>query len=247
MARRATVINQERESHTPLLILDAGDSLTGDRDPARSTQGESSIAAMNLMGYDAMVLGPKDIDLGLTALSERSAEAEFDLLSANAVVSDTGELVTDAYALRYLSGHTIAIAGLSGGDGNGEIAILDPLEAARAVTAEVTHQADIIILLSHAGSLTDQQIANTVPSIDLIISGGAPEIPSPWRSAEMDTLVLHADAASPGHAGRRLGIARLVFNDAGQLADFRWQRLNLGPQIASDPVMTGWIQQQLSQ
>ena len=120
----------------------------------------------------------------------------------------------------------------------------DPLETARAVVAEAAAQADVIILLSHAGTLVDQQIAQAVPGIDLIVSGGASQIDTPWRGEETGTLILHADVSSPGHAGRNMGIARLTFDDDGRLAAQQWQRLALGPQIADDPALVNWVAEQ---
>ena len=230
-----------------MLLLDAGDSLMGDRDPAQKTLGLTSVAAMNLMGYDAMALGPQDLALGLQALRQRIIEAEFAMLSANAVVSATGELVATPYILRQRDDHTIALIGLSGGHGSQEIVVRDALETARAVVAEAATQADVIILLSHAGTPTDQQIAEAIPGVDLIISGGKFQLTTPWQSDSTGTLILHADASSPGHAGRRLGIARLLFDAEGQLVNQHWQRLDLRPEIASDPNVTSWVQSQTRQ
>jgi 5'-nucleotidase/UDP-sugar diphosphatase len=246
VARRATIINQEREQSAFLLVLDAGDSLTGDQPPAQSTLGRTSVIAMNLMGYDAMALGSQDMSLGLPALRQRIAEAEFTVLSANAVVSSTGALVAIPYLLRQFDGHTVAIVGLSGDSGTQDIAVRDPLEASRETVARLSPQADVIILLSHAGSSIDRQIAEVVPGIDIIISGGTFVNDSPWRSEETGTLLLHADSASPGHAGRRIGIARLTFEQMGQLVDQSWQRLELVPEVASDARMLKWVQEQLT-
>ena len=237
----------ERGKRELLLLLDAGNSLTGDRDPAQKTLGQSSVTAMNMMGYDAMALGPRDLALGLQELRQRIVEAEFTVLSANAVVSATGELVASPYILRQVDDHKIAIIGLSGGRGTQEIVVRDPLDTTQAVAAEAATQADIVILLSHAGTPTDQQIAEAVPGIDLIISGGEFQLTTPWQDDTTGTLILHADASSPGHAGRRLGIARLIFDVEGQLVSQRWQRLDLRPEIASDPTMTSWVQTQKRQ
>jgi 5'-nucleotidase len=243
VARRATVIDQEREKGNTVLVLDAGDSLVGDREPAKSTQGATSVTTMNMMGYDALALGPQDLALGLEALRQRMGDAEFAMLSANAVVSSTGALIAAPYALHRLDGHTIAIVGLSGESGAQEIAVNDPLETARTVVADIAAQADIIIILSHAGPPVDQQIAELVPSIDLIISGGKPAPSSPWWSEITGTLLLHADVASPGHAGRLMGIAHLAFDDDGNLVGQDWQRLSLGPAIPDDQEMANWVQQ----
>jgi 2',3'-cyclic-nucleotide 2'-phosphodiesterase (5'-nucleotidase family) len=245
VARRATIIAQEREKSGFLLVLDAGDGLAADQEPAHKTQGRSSIAAMNLMGYDAMVLGPKDLALGLGAVLQREIEAEFALLSADAVVAATGESVVAPYVLREFDGHTVAIVGLSGGSDGEEIAVRDPVETVREVVAKVETHADVIILLSHADTSTNQQIAEAVPGIDLIISGGKLQLADPWRSEKTGTLILHADEATPGHAGRMLGVARLAFDAEGLLVGHSWQRLKLGPEIADDPAMATWIQGQM--
>jgi 2',3'-cyclic-nucleotide 2'-phosphodiesterase (5'-nucleotidase family) len=246
VARRATVIKQEREKGAFVLLLDAGDSLASDQDPARQTQGRTSVGALNRMGYDAMVLGPQDLALGPEALRQRIGEAKFAVLSANAVVSGTNDLVATPFVLREFHGLTLAVVGLSGG-GTPEIAVRDPLQAARTVVAEVAPQANVVILLSHAGALVDQQIAAAVPGIDVIVSGGAFELATPWRSPKTGTLILHADQASPGHAGRRLGIAQLAFDAQGQLVEENWQQLALGPDIADDAEMALWVRQQTVQ
>ncbi len=183
MARRGPRLAQERDKATPLLVLAAENSLVGDREPALGTQGQSSVVVMNMMGYDAMALGPKDLALGLETLRQRIAEAEFAVLSANAVVSATGELLAAPYVLRQWGDYQIAIIGLSGGSGTPEISVLEPLQAARQAVQQVAAQADAIILLSHAGESVDQRIAENVPGIDLIISGGKKELDTPWRSA----------------------------------------------------------------
>jgi 5'-nucleotidase/UDP-sugar diphosphatase len=239
------MIAQERERGGFLLVLDAGDSLVGDRDPALKTQGATSVAAMNMMGYDALALGQQDLALGLEVLRQRVAEAEFALLSANAVVSGTGELITTPYLLREFDGHKVAVIGLSGGSGTPEIAVLDPAETARALVAELARQADVIILLSHAGTPVDQQIAEALPKVDLIVSGGQLQLASPWRSEKTGALILHADQATPGHAGRKLGIARLTFDAGGRLVAQEWQGVDLTPEIPDDPALATWVQQQM--
>ena len=133
VARRATLINQEMQKNPHTLVLDAGDSLVGDQDPALKTQGKSSVEAMNRLGYDAMALGPADLALGLAALRARMAEAKFPLLSANAVVTGTEELVAKPYAIRDFAGHRVAVVGLSGGNGTAEIGVRDPLAAAQKI------------------------------------------------------------------------------------------------------------------
>jgi 2',3'-cyclic-nucleotide 2'-phosphodiesterase (5'-nucleotidase family) len=247
------VINQERETGQPLLVLDAGNSLMGDQNPALATEGKSTVEAMNRMRYDAMALGPSDLELGMAALKDRIAEAEFAILSANAVASATQALVADPYIIEHLSGVDVAIVGITGGAGTEEIEVKEPLSAARSMVTRLADQVEVIILLSHAGASIDQEIAEAVPGIDVIISGGSfktlplqlgSDVLAPWVAEGTGTLQLHADQGSPGHAGRNMGVAHLMFDTEGNLINKEWRRLSLGPEIADDPSMLEWVQAQ---
>ncbi len=247
VARRATLINQEKKRNPYTLVLDAGDSLVGDQDPALKTQGKSSVDVMNRLGYDALALGPADLALGLDALRARMAEAEFPMLSANAVVTGTDELVTQPFTVREFAGHRIAIIGLSGENGTAEIAVSDPLAAALKIVPEARREADIVILLSHAGQMIDQQIADQVPGIAAIVSGGEGARQKAWESAVTGVPVYHADQAMTGHAGRMLGLGKLNFDTDGKLKSQKWQQIPLNPGIADDPTMAAWVQEQIKQ
>jgi 5'-nucleotidase/UDP-sugar diphosphatase len=247
VARRATQINQERKKNPYTLVLDAGDSLSGDQDPALKTQGKSSVEAMNRLGYDAMALGPGDLALGLVALRARMGDAKFPMLSANAVITGTDELVSQPYIVRELAGHRIALVGLSGGNGTAEIDVRDPLAAALKIVPEARKQADIVILLSHAGQMIDQQIADQAPGIAAIVSGGEGARQKAWESAATGVPVYHADQALPGHAGRLLGLGKLNFDTGGKLKSQKWQQIVLNPNVADDPAMSEWVQEQINQ
>ena len=238
------MIKRERAKAQYMLVLDAGNSLVGDRDPARRTKGETSVEAMNLLGYDAMALGRKDLALGLDVLRQRMAEAQFPMLSANAVLSGTDELIAEPYIIKEMGGHQIAIIGLTGGKDTAEVQIRPPLTTARQVVAELTPQADIIIILSHAGLSVDRQIAQEVSGVDLIISGGREHPKVPVYDPQRGVLVVHADVATRGHAGRRIGIAYLKFDSQGRLIHQKWVNKWLDDKIPDDPDIAAWARKQ---
>ena len=229
-----------------MLLLDAGDSLTGDQDPARKTQGQSSVEALNRLAYDALALGPADLALGVTALRQRIGEAKFAVLSANAVISASGELIAKPYVVRAFGDYRVAIVGLSGGPGTAEIAVRDTLAAAQAIVPEALRQAHAVIVLSHAGPDLDRRIADTVAGIATIISGGASGLAGPWRSDKTGAIIYRADEASPGHAGRQLGVARLTLDPQGRLSSQTWQRVSLGAEVADEPALAAWVQEQMN-
>jgi len=221
VARRATTIADERKGGGPTLVLDAGNSLTGDRDPALKSAGASSIEAMNLLGYDAVALGPADLKLGPAILRSRIAEALFSVLSANAIDRRTGELLAKPYVVQDFKGHRVAIIGLSAAGDTDKITVRDPLAALKAVLTELGSQADEIIVLSTAGTSINREIADSIVGITAIVEGGAGASVKPWVSSRTGTPIFHADEASPGHAGRVLGIAKLALNRDGTLANYR--------------------------
>jgi len=223
------------------LVLDAGDAIIRDQSPATATRGASSIEAMNLMGYDAMVLGEGDLaQLPLDVIQARIQQAQFPVLSANAYISQTGELIAEPYHLVEIKGHTIAIIGVTGAAHIPDVDILPPLTATIAAIDRLGQQADIVILLSHAGLETNREIAERVPEIDLVISGGGMAYtPSPVF-VEGGTPIVHADISSLGHAGRRIGVGTWTFDPEGELVQQQWNDIVLDPTYLDDPVLAEW-------
>jgi 5'-nucleotidase len=230
-----------RENSPNVLVLDAGDSLIRDRSPALTSQGKSSVELMNMMGYDAMALGASDLAiLGVEGIGQRMQEARFPFLSANVVLTETGELLAMPYLIRAMQGRQIAIIGLTDMVPLRDADIRDPLLSLRQVVGELKGQADILVLLSHAGLQMNQEIAQEAPEIDLIISGGGQGYLIEPQLLEGQPPLVHADSASPGHAGRRVGVGLWWFDDAGRLVALDWMNLALEPNIPDDPEMAAW-------
>ena len=247
VARRATLIAHERAKGVPVLLLDAGNSLAGDQSPARTTLGATSIEAMNRLGYDAMALGGQDLALGPATLRQRMAEARFPLLSANAVDAASGQLIAKPYVVKTVGDQRIAIVGLTEITGTAEVNVHDPLATAKAIVPEAARNADAVIVLSHAGAAVDQQIADNVPGIALIVEGNGPALTQPRTSPTGGAWLVHADQPAIGHAGRNVGLARMVLGPQGKLEFFQWRDVALSPDFADDPAMATWVSQSYKQ
>jgi 2',3'-cyclic-nucleotide 2'-phosphodiesterase (5'-nucleotidase family) len=233
-------VDDAARSH--VLVLDAGDSLVRDRSPALTSQGKSSVELMNLMGYDAMALGAGDLAiLGVDVIRQRMEQARFPFLSANVVLTETGELLAKPYVLYEVEGHRIAVIGLTDEVLLLDAEIRDPLSSLQEVLAQLEGQVDIYVLLSHAGQERNQEIAKEVPEVDLIVSGGGQGYTPEVLRFEGSPPLVHADTASPGHAGRRVGVGRWWFDDGGHLVALDWASLALDPSIPDDPEMARWV------
>jgi 2',3'-cyclic-nucleotide 2'-phosphodiesterase (5'-nucleotidase family) len=243
-----TLIRRVRQRAPDALLLDAGDSLIRDRTPATTSQGASSVELLNAMGYDAMALGEGDLGLlGVDRLGQLLGEAQFVMLSANVVLSDTtvptgtnAELVLP-YEIRQVQGYAVALIGLTGPSASHEVTVLDPIESVRQVVEQASQEASVLILLSHVGITANIQIASQVPEIDLIVSGGGKGYtPQPFLT-DGGPPIVHADMPSPIGAGRRVGVGTWWFDEQGRLVGHDWQFVPLTPDIADDIEMSRWM------
>jgi len=98
----------------PFLVLSGGDMWTG---PALSTwfKGESMVAVMNAMGYQAAAIGNHDFDFGVEVLKQRAAQANFPMLSANIREKATGKTpdFLHSYVIQEINGLKVGLIGLT--------------------------------------------------------------------------------------------------------------------------------------
>jgi len=221
-------------------VLDAGEALNGEQGLGLLSKGEVQVKAMNLMGYDAMTLGSGDFVIGWDRLRDRMEMAQFPMLSANVVLSDTGELVGQPYIIKELTPeHRVAIIGLTDPYAadvlrairERPVRVLDPVETARQYVDEVAGQADIILLLSHLGYDQDQGLAQQIHEIDAIIGGKSGHVFDPPLRPDPSGPVI----AQVGSLGWRLGVVRLDFDDQGNLIQVDGHAITLGPDVPDDP------------
>ena len=225
-------------------MLDGGNTIfPGDRPLVQQTQGKVIVEAMNLLGYDAMVLGDQDFQLGLDVLRERMEEAEFPFLSANVVISGTDQLFAAPYVIKEIGNHKAAIIGLTNQEAasaaGGTIVVLDPLEALEDDVAQVSEEADVVIVLSHLGTVMDLQLAGEVQGVDLIVGGQSRDVLDPPLWDEPSSTVI----AQAGYQGQRIGVVSLETDSQGKVAGHEGQVVVLGDEFADDPEMRAFLDQ----
>ncbi|NLG49518.1 MAG: hypothetical protein GX552_05330 [Chloroflexi bacterium] len=246
MARRATVIKQERANNDGiLLVLDAGSTLTGQWISTKS-KGQVMVEGMNLMGYDALTLGQMDLSAGIEALKEREQEANFPFLSANLISVQDGKPIFQPYVILERQDRRIAILGLTEPDaivvGNNAntYMLLDPVIAAQRWVPQLREQADILIVLSHLGAEEDKLLAEAVPGIDIIIGGNTRQI------MQSPDIVGNTLIAQQGYLGEWIGRFQATFDANGVPSDFIVEPIALTPDFEDDPelaaVMQKWDQ-----
>lgn len=236
------MIQNARATGGQVLVLDAGHGLLSTSGHPETPPGEIAAELTDLLGYDAVVLGARDLAaLGPEGVARIRASARFALLSANAYPAGSDKLAAEPYALRDVDGHKVAIIGLTDrGDAAGW-EIRDPLRTARRYVRQLRREADIVILLSHAGQEVDRQTAEHVRGIDVIVAGGNQRDAGPQLVGRDGTLLIHADQYVAERAGRFVGVAQLSLDGVGRLVRYAWQRIPLDATVPSDPAIDAWL------
>jgi len=226
-----------------VLLLDAGNALWSKQDLAKQTEGKIIIEAMNLIGYNAMVLGNLDLQLGAEVLRQRIAEANFPILSANVTLASSGELLAQPYALLEVDGRQVGVIGLTWDSSEvekttgGQYVLLKADDVLPKYVARLAKQTNIIIVLSNMGNEEDKRLSSVVPGIDLIV-GGRSRLPMSvgWRNEQTGTIVVQA-----GSLGEWIGRRKLHFDSDGVVTEYSDELLYLTNDYADDPEMRAFL------
>ena len=175
------------------LRLDAGDQMQGTL-ASNLEFGRSTIAAMNLLGIDAAVVGNHDFDWSVDTLLRRMADARYSWLIANVVDSATGKRPDWAVPYRVLTAGRLRV-GVIGyttpetkeivrGDLLKGLRFSGPESLTEPLAQLLEQNPDFVILIAHEGAACQQNelascsgaiidLARRLDStrVDLIVAG----------------------------------------------------------------------------
>lgn len=195
MARLATAVDQVRQEKKgpgeEVLLLSGGDFIGGTAFSWLATLGYApELKLMQMIGYDAVVIGNHEYDYGPDVLAGYLQEAgypgahhETAVLASNTLPPADHLLVRNSLFKENVmitldNGLRIGLFGLIGKDAvsvttaNEPVEFTCQLEAARMMVEELNRQgADIVIALTHSGVEEDRELALEVPGIDIIVGG----------------------------------------------------------------------------
>ena len=255
VTRRATLIEQVRKEAQHVLLVDSGDLLVG---TAMSSvfRGVADIAAMNLMGYDAVAVGNHDFDFGTEHLKSLQKEAQFPFLCTN--VRPKKPDVCKRYSVKSLGPLRIGLIGLIG-KGNypdtfnrasvREVDFQDPIEAAQSVAAELREHVDLLIAITHQDTEEDLVLARSVPALDVIIGGhtqGFDGLVSPGKTMPLEGRIELVGVGpifvKTHRQGRTLGRLDLLYHEKTvMVAEAR--NLPVTPDVPANPAVAALVQE----
>jgi len=187
VVRRNTFIQETRSQYPNTIVVDAGDFSQG-TPYFNLFKGFPEIELMNKMGYDVVTLGNHEFDNGSKALAKRLKLADFKIVCTNYQFKNKqlAKLVKP-YTIIHVDGKTIGFFGLLQDMRRlilpthyQEVTFLDPVATAQKMVDILKNKenCELIICLSHLGitaefegDITDKNIAENVPGIDIIIGG----------------------------------------------------------------------------
>ncbi|HPR18566.1 MAG TPA: metallophosphoesterase, partial [Candidatus Cloacimonadota bacterium] len=155
-------IRKESNATRDNLLIDAGDFFQG-HPIGTMSYGKSVMEYFNLIGYDLMVIGNHEYDIGEDLLKESLKMAEFPILSCNIVKKGTTELVdyVQPYLILHKLGLKIGIVGVTTIDTEqmsfpDNIKNVDFLSAKDCLEKYIkilreTEKVDLLIVVGHMG------------------------------------------------------------------------------------------------
>lgn len=199
IAQAATLITRIRGERPNTIVLDGGDAIQGTPLShyaliASGADGvDPTIAAMNLIGYDAAVLGNHEFNYGLDVLRRSLGQSRFPWLAANLAGAREARLPVGDERIVTRGGVRVGILGLTNPniphwDPESHwrgLSFSDPVEVARLRVAALRTRADVVIVLLHSGfernldsgAADGSDFENfawrvaQVPGIDLLLTG----------------------------------------------------------------------------
>lgn len=240
LAKMSQAINRIRSVQPNTLLVDAGDA-PYNTNIGNLTEGASTIAVMNEMKYDAMVLGNHDFDFPFEVLKRNAGNAKFPFLSANTLYHGERPEFLKPSVIKEVDGIKIGIVGVTDDQSafythpkNVEgITFEDHFEAAQKAVDEIKERTDLIIGLAHLHG--DNKVLPTrVNGIDIEIGGGQDIVAFPQKIG--DTWLI-----SPGKHAETLNQINIQFLN-GQMIGLNFAHIFMTDNLEEDPAVANLIQ-----
>ncbi len=178
--RRVTMLKELRKENPNLLLFDCGDFSQGT--PYYNLfRGEVEIELMNLMNYDAALIGNHEFDFGIDNMVTLFKMANFPIICSNYNVENTPlKDLVKPYIIIKQDGLKIGVIGVSApleglvqADKCEDVTYIDPVEIGNKLAAQLkeSEHCDVVICLSHLGVKYDEYFIKNTTNIDAVLGG----------------------------------------------------------------------------
>lgn len=228
--QRKAIIDSVRKAEKNVLLLDAGDAVQGTL-YFKFFNGDVELPLMNMMGYDAQILGNHEFDNGLEELKRMYDKVKAPKLSANYDFTDTPlQGMFDPYVIKKIGGKKVGIIGLNldpssiiAASNYEGVKFHDVIPIANSTARMLKQQkgCDLVVALTHIGAIKendkeiDYELARASEDIDIIIGGHSHTVIKPGqRGGNTPAIVDNANGrpvlvCQTGRYGKYLGYIRI--------------------------------------
>ncbi len=175
LARKSTIINDNRKDGYSQLIVDAGnlffkkDNISpGVTMETSKATAEIIVNCFNAIGCDAFSPSSQDFAGGFDFLKSLEEKANFPFISAN-ITNKFGEQIFEPYVIKVIKDKKVAFIGLSSKFNSDGIIVKDPFKTLEKYLNEIQSKADMIVLLFNASEKDLKTLKNKDYNIDLAI------------------------------------------------------------------------------
>ena len=259
IARRAALVQQIRTEQKgrgiPVWLVDIGDFSDG-TPFSTEYKGEADVAAMNAAGYDFATFGNHEFNYPLGHLQKLLRLTKHPVLLANAVDRATKKPLGETWRVERIGSLRVGLFGLVTRESatypaaKEGVDILDEIATAKRIVDTLRKQADVVVLLSHAGEGADERLAAEVPGIDVIVGGHShsrlPMGQLVWRGDDLRQNDVNGTVIVQAFQwGGELGRLDLLFekNSAGawRVSRYRARLIPITPKTPAEPMVAAVV------
>jgi 2',3'-cyclic-nucleotide 2'-phosphodiesterase (5'-nucleotidase family) len=195
-------------------MVDAGD-LFGTRNKNDQHQSAFLAEMTGEMGYDAIGLGERDLNYGLPFLKEMIEKHDLPFINANVRDTESGALILPEYLVVERSGIKYGIVSvldpkhkiITMSADEAAFQVDDPVQVLRDLLPRLRQEADTILLLSHLGEQSTEELIKEVKGIDMCVIGHTS------RNINAERIINDTAVFASAFEGRYIGRANLFVDD----------------------------------
>jgi 5'-nucleotidase len=251
-SRMAYVLNRERGRAGRVVHVDSGDISQG-APIYNFYSGEPEMRFLNAVRADVMVLGNHEFDLGgVNLYNQLDSWAHFPVVAANYLWEDPEQTanshlgeISVPYVIVNAQGLRVALIGMANlsslnsmyetGNRLG-ITPLDMVQTCQYYVDLVKPLVDVIVVVSHLGLRTDEELIQNVSDIDVVLGGHHHVVLNPPKFIE-DPLGRSVPMAHSGAFSKYVGRFDLVLRQCHRIESCRQRYLQ---QEGREPPRNDW-------
>jgi 5'-nucleotidase len=228
----AALISEVRRQSPDLLLLDAGNTFSGNT--SHRSEHQETLQLMQSAKYDAMLPGEHDLSAGAHFFQEQLGNNTVPVIASNYRFSDSSlQLKTASYKIMWKGNIKVAVIG-AGRLANDCVSCGDPLTEINelATMLKQDKHCDMVVCLSQLGyknkkSADDITLARQSTAIDIILGGSSKKFmqrPSiVLNKNKQEVIINHA-----GHSGIVLGRMDICFDEQRRKNKVVFQNMMIG-------------------